>query len=273
MKSILKEAIRVSISCVCAALWLTGMWIIPLYPNPVEKPEFEVTQQRADYFIVKINTSPALSAKITIGARGHIYLENRDDPVGTFKVIDVEGDEYLCVIDSTRPGSGSSPVHRVSFAFAAEPAAGKTTLKSSGQTIALALNVNSKRMRFKFKSLSMDGKYYISEKPVPADFIEPLDLTGIKNVLYAMEEDSHRQFSANLIRFEQVHPLGLDKIIDFSNKDKIFPGTVEGNLSMIYEENGVLRSTRISSETLRKFKNDVFIHVVLERKEKGKKGK
>jgi hypothetical protein len=65
----------------------------------------------------------------------------------------------------------------------------------------------------------------------------------------------------------------LAKIIDFADKNKIFLGTVEGNLSMIYEENGVLQSTRISFDTLKKFKDDIVFHVVLEKRDKRKKEK
>jgi hypothetical protein len=94
-----------------------------------------------------------------------------------------------------------------------------------------------------------------------------LSIAGIKNLLYEIEKESPR-FSADFIHFSQIRSLGLDKIIDFTDKNKIYLGIVEGKLSMMYQENGVFQYTQISSHTLKKFKNDIFFHVMLEKKER-----
>ncbi|NIM14023.1 MAG: hypothetical protein GTO45_18410 [Candidatus Aminicenantes bacterium] len=244
------------------------MWcILHLYLYLFPAETVEIAQQRANYFIIK----GPLAVKTTIGARGTIYVENQEESIGTFKVIDVDaaGNEYLCVVDSIRPGVNidSTRFHRAAFET------NQKTQHNKKREIYLNLTVNHKRLRFKRLIDYDDGKYYLSEKAIPIKTIEPMNTTGIKNLLYKIETDVQQQFSANLINFAQIQPLGLAKIIDFADKNKIFLGTVEGNLSMIYDENGVLQSTRISSDTLKKFKDDMVFHVVLEKRYKGKKEK
>jgi hypothetical protein len=212
-----------------------------------------------------------MAVKPTIGTKGTIYVDNREESIGTFKVIDVDaaGNEYLCAVDSIRPGVNinNTRFHRAAFET------NQMNQHNKKQEIYLNLTVNNKRLRFKRLTGYNDGKYYLSEKSIPIKTIEPMNTTGIKNLLYKIETDVQQQFSANLIGFAQIQPLGLAKIIDFADKNKIFLGTVEGNLSMIYEENSVLQFTRISSDTLKKFEDDIVFHVVLEKRDKRKKEK
>lgn len=263
MKSTSKKFNRFFIFCACFTVWC--ILHLHLYLFPAET--IEISQQRANYFIIK----GPLAVKTTVGARGTIYVENREDSIGTFKVIDVDAasDEYLCVVDSIRPGVNinNTRFHRAAFET------NQKNQHNKKREIYLNLTVNNKRLRFKQLTGTGDGKYYLSEKAIPIKTIEPMNTTGIKNLLYKIETDVQQQFSANLIGFAQIQPLKLAKIIDFADKNKIFLGTVEGNLSMIYEENGVLQFTRISSDTLKKFKDDIVFHVVLEKRDKGKKEK
>lgn len=229
---------------------LTVWWLAQLYLYPLET--YKVTQQRANYFLVKI----PLTDKITIGTRGNLYLEHQKRPVGTFKVTDVKDDECLCVIESIRPDIDNSRISRISII----PAPGQQKSKHKSPPLLIIKGV-------RFIHLAGNGRYYLSEPPVPLKTIEPLSVAGIKNLLYQIEEENH-SYRADFIRFTQIRPLGLDKILDFSDKNRIYLGTVEGKLSMIYQENGVFLYTQISSSTLKKFRNNIFFHVMLEKKER-----
>jgi hypothetical protein len=257
----LKKINRPSILYFCACFAMYCILHLHLYLFPVKT--VEISQQRANYFIIK----GPLAVKTSVGARGTIYVENREESIGTFTVIDIDaaGDEYLCVVDSIRPGINIDSTRFQRAAFERN----QKNQHNKKQEIYLNLTVNNMRLRFKRLTGYDDGKYYLSEKGIHIKTIEPLSITGIKNLLYKIETNVQRQFSANLISFAQIQPLGLAKIIDFADKNKIFLGTVEGNLGMIYEENGVLQFTRISSDTLKKFKDDIVFHVILEKRDKG----
>jgi hypothetical protein len=246
MKNILKKSNKFPIALVI----LTVCWLAHFYLYPVET--YKITQQRANYFIVKT----PLAEKITSGTRGNLYLEDQNTPVGIFKVLEVKDHECLCVIESIGPGIDSSLISKIYFTPG--PGQEKSKHKSFAPLIVKGL---------RFIHLAGSGKYYLSEPPVPLKTIESLSIAGIKNLLYEIEKENPR-FSADFIRFTQIRPLGLDKIIDFTDKNKIYLGIVEGKLSMIYQENGVFQYTRISSYTLKKFKNDIFFHVMLEKKER-----
>jgi hypothetical protein len=240
MKKISRKSNKFPIALVILTVW----WPAHLYLYPVET--YKITQPRANYFIVKT----PLAEKITSGMRGNLYLEDQNTPVGIFKVLEVKANECLCVMESIAPGIDSSRISKVSFIPA--PGMEKPPLMVKG---------------LRFIHLAGSGKYYLSEPPVPLETIVPLSITGIKNLLYEIEKENPR-FSADFIRFSQIGPLGLDKVIDFSDKNKIYLGIVEGKLSMIYQENGVFQYTRISSHTLEKFKNDIIFYVMLEKKER-----
>jgi hypothetical protein len=240
MKKISRKSNKFPIALVILTVW----WPAHLYLYPVET--YKITQPRANYFIVKT----PLAEKITSGMRGNLYLEDQNTPVGIFKVLEVKANECLCVMESIAPGIDSSRISKVSFIPA--PGMEKSPLMVKG-------------LRFIHQAGS--GKYYLSEQPVPLVTIQPLSITGIKNLLYEIEKENPR-FSADFIRFSQIGPLRLDKVIDFSDKNKIYLGIVEGKLSMIYRENGVFQYTPISSHTLEKFKNDIIFYVMLEKKER-----
>jgi hypothetical protein len=248
MKNVLKRLNKFPIAWVTLLVW----WTAPLYIFPYPLETYKVTQQRADYFLVKI----PLANKITIGTPGDLYLEHQKVPVGTFKVIDVKDNECLCVIESIRPGLTNNRISRISFT--SRPGQQKSKHKPLPPLIIKGV---------RFIHLGNNGTYYLSVPPIPLKTIEPLSAAGIKNLLFQIEEKNHR-YRADFIRFTRIRPLGLDKIIDFADKNRIYLGTVEGKLSMIYQENGVFLYTRISSSTLKKFRNDIFFHVMLEKKER-----
>ncbi len=246
MKNILKKSNKFPIVLVILTVW----WLAHLYLYPVET--YKITQQRAHYFIVKT----PLTETITNGTRGNLYLEDQNTPVGIFKVLEVKDNECLCVIESIAPGIDSSFISEVSFT----PGPGMEKSKSKPNPPLMVKGL-------RFVHLAGKGEYYLSEPPVPLRTIEPLSIAGIKNLLYEIEKENPR-FSADFIGFSQIRSLGLDKIIDFTDKNRIYLGIVEGKLSMIYRENGVFQYTQISSHTLKKFKNDIFFHVMLEKKER-----
>jgi hypothetical protein len=240
MKNILEKSIKFFITWIILTVWWLG------HPYIYSIETYKITGQRANYFIVKT----PLAKKLTNGTRGNLYLEDQNTPVGIFKVLELNDNECLCVMESIAPGIDSSLISEVSFTPGT--AQEKPPLMIKG---------------LRFIHLAGNGKYYLSEPPVPLKTIEPLSIAGIKNLLYEIEKENPR-FSADFVRFSQIHPLGLDKIIDFSDKNRIYLGIVEGKLSMISRENGVFQYTLISSHTLKKFKNDIFLHVMLENKER-----
>lgn len=246
MKNILKKSNKFPIALVILTVW----FLVHLCLYPVET--YKITQQRANYFIVKI----PMAKKITMGRRGNLYLEDQNTPVGIFRVLEVKDNECLCAIESIAPGIDSSRISEISFT----PGPGQEKSKHKPTPPLILKGV-------RFIHLARNGKYYLSEPPVPLKNIEPLSITGIKNFLYEIEKENPR-FSADFIGFTQIRTLGLDKIIDFTDKNKIYLGIMEGKLSMIYQENGVFQHTQISSHTLKKFKNDIFFHVMLETKER-----
>jgi hypothetical protein len=246
MKNILEKSNKFPIAWVI----LTVCCLAHLYLYPVET--YKITGQRANYFIVKI--PPA--EKITVGRQGHLYLDNQNTPAGIFKVLEVKDNECLCVIESMAPGIDRSDISKISFI----PRPGQEKSKHKEISPFIVKGV-------RFIHLVEKGNYYLSEPPVPLKTIEPLSIAGIKNLLYEIEKENPG-FSADFIGFSQIGPLGLDKIIDFSDKNRIYLGIVEGKLSMIYQENGVFQYTQISSHTLKKFKKDIFFHVMLEKKER-----
>jgi hypothetical protein len=244
MKNILKKSNKIPIALVILTVW----WLAHLCLYPLET--YKITQQRANYFIVKT----PLAEKITSGMRGNLYLEDQNTPVGIFKVLEVKDNECLCMIESIVPGIDSSRISGISFTPG--PGQEKSKHKPLPPLIVKGL---------RFIHLAGNGKYYLSEPPVPLKTIEPLSIAGIKNLLYQIEEENLR-YRADFIRFSQIRPLGLDKIIDFTGKNRIYLGTVAGKLSMIYRENNVFQYTQISSSTLKKFRNDIFFHVMLEKR-------
>ncbi len=225
---------------------LTVWWLahLYLYLYPVET--YKITGQRANYFIV--NTP--LADKISRDTRGNLYLAEQKTPVGIFKVQEVSNNECLCVIESIAPGIDSSRISEVSFTLG--PGREKPPLMVRG---------------LRFIHLAGNGQYYLSVPAVPLETIEPLSIAGIKKLLFEIEKETPR-FSADFIRFSQIESLGLDKVIDFSDKNRIYLGIVDDKLSMIYQENGVFQFMQISSHTLVKFKNDIVFHVLLEQKER-----
>ena len=246
MKNISKKSNNFPIIPVILAVWS----LAHLYLYPLET--YKITGQRANYFIVKT----PMTETITMGRRGNLYLEDQNTPVGMFKVLEIKDNECLCIIESIAPGIDGSRISKISFT----PGPGREKSKPKVIPPIIIKGV-------RFIHLAGKGKYYLSEPPVPLKTIEPLSIAGIKNLLYEIEKENSR-FSADFIHFSQIHPLGLDKIIDFTNKNRIYLGIVEGKLSMIYRENSVFQYTPISSHTLKKFKNDIFFHVMLEKKER-----
>jgi hypothetical protein len=247
MKNILVKSNKLPIILVVLTVW----WLANLCLYPLET--YKITGQRANYFIVKIPGAE----NITMGRRGNLYRENNNTPVGKFKVLEVKDNECLCVIESIAPGIDSSRISKISFTPG--PGQEKSKLKVIPPIIIKGV---------RFIHLVGKDKYYLSKPPVPLKTIEPLSIAGIKNFLYEIEKENSR-FSADFIHFSQIHSLGLDKIIDFTDKNRVYLGIVEGKLSMIFLENGVFQYTQISSHTLKKFKNDIFFHVMLvKRKDK-----
>lgn len=226
-----------------------------LYPGAGET--FEISEMRAAYFIIKRDGS----AKITTGSTGALLTGSSLEPAGTCKVIDVYEDRCLCIIESVKPGVDTAGLTRVSFkkegnALDSHAAARKPAVES--------MTVNDTR----FTRLSHDKEYYLSAKPVRVKNIEPAAISGIKKVLFQIEEKSNKKFRADLVSLELIGRLGLQRFFKPTKDNKIFLGTKAGKVGMIYEENTLLQHMEISPGTLEKFKDDMYFYIILKKKTK-----
>ena len=202
---------------------------------------YKITERRADYFIIKINEH------VKIGSRGTIYSPNKKTPDGTFKVIDVNRNECLCVIETISPDGNKNRIDRVFF--------------KNGENARKTINIRVTGISF--TQLVTNKKYFLSDQPIPIIKADPLNLSGIKKILFQIEKNTKNAFSADLISFDQIQQFELKKKINFSDKNKIYLGTHDGLLSMIYEQNGIFHHTIISPLTMKKFKNTIYFYIIL----------
>lgn len=248
MKNTSKKKINLAILAV-----LTVLCAIYLYAAET----FPITDRRADYFLIKTNTTIALKT----GTPGYLYVKSKDTPVGTFKVIEAHGKEYLCKVESLQPQHLHSRLHRVSFTkMETRPP------DSTEKPVRKIIKLGSRRLRF--RPLPGEKNYYLIETPIPLRAVKPLNLSGIKKVLYNIEKVTGHIYSADLLDFQQIRQWELNKTINFAHKDHIYIGTVEGNLCMIFEEKGILKHTGISPATLEKFKDHIYFYLVITKKVK-----
>lgn len=248
MKNISK---KLSNSRIIAVL-LLALGTVCLYPGET----FEISERRAAYFIIRKDNAD----RIKIGSRGNIFDNSSKTPVGTFKVIDVYKSECLCLIESLAPGINSEDTRLVSFIYVNEkvPQIGSTSLKPGpGRIIVCGI---------RFTQLSNNTEYYLSNEPFPVQKIEPLNISGIKNILYKIEKETNNRFSADLVSLERINRLRLNRRFNLTDKNKIFLGVKAGKIGMIYEEGYALQHMEISSDTLLKFKETMFFYIMLRKK-------
>jgi hypothetical protein len=207
---------------------------------------YKMTARRADYFIITANKGDT----IEIGSRGCIVAQHRQSALGTFVVIDRHGQEYLCEIQSLRPGATPGETDRASF-----------SRPDTGSTTALTLDIGG----ILFRPLAAHPGYLLSAQPVPVSTIDPVDTSGIKQCLFTVEKETNGAYAAELVSLEDVSRWRLDDTIDFSAKNTILLGTREGNLGMIYEEGGVCKHTAISANALKKFKDTMYFYIILKK--------
>lgn len=210
---------------------------------------FPITHQRAGYFIIE-TTTPDYPGT---GTPGYLFVKGNDSFIGTCKVIDTYGKEYLCKIESIAPQHHGRRLHRVSFDMV-EP------------TIKKTIDLGSRQLEF--KSRPGEKNRLLSNTPIPLRAVEPLNLSGIKKILYTIEKTTEHTYSADLLDFYQVRQWNLNRSINFAHKDNIYIGTVDGDLCMIFEENGILKHTSISPATLEKFKDHIYFYITITKKAK-----
>lgn len=220
---------------------------------------FPITHQRAGYFIIETTADSPET-----GTRGYLYVKGNDSFIGTCKVIDCHGKEYLCKVESIAPQHHGRELHRVSFDIIEPP-----TFKPGRETL-IKKTIHLGNRRLIFSSLPGEKNRFLGDTPIPLRAVQPLNLTGIKKILYKIEEKTGYTYSADLLDFHQVQQWGLNTSINFAHKDNIYIGTVDGNLCMIFEENGILKHTGISPATLEKFKDHIYFYITIIKKAKTK---
>lgn len=257
MKNISKKKISPRTLALLPAI-LTALTVLSTTHS--HAPEFfPITHQRAGYFIIETTTPDYPET----GARGYLYVKGNDSFIGTCHVIDTHGKEYLCKIESIAPQHHPRRLHRVSFDIidTIEPSPRKP-----GPTPVIKKTITLGSQRLIFNSLPNEKKRFLSNSPIPLRVVKPLDLSGIKKILYNIEEVTGHSYSADLLDVHQVRQWGLSTSINFAHKDNIYLGTVDGNLCMIFEENGILKHTGISPATLEKFKDFIYFYITITKK-------
>lgn len=218
---------------------------------------FEINEMRAAYFIIE----PDAGTKIDTGSTGALLTDRSMEPAGTCKVIDVHEGRCLCIVESVKPGINTADLTRVSFK---KEDNAPDSRRASRQPAVEPMTVGDIR----FTRLNNDKEYYLSGKPVRVKNIEPAAISGIKKVLFQIEEETNKRFRADLVSLEHIDRLGLHRYFKTTGDKKIFLGTKAGKIGMIYEENTVLQHMEISPGTLDKFKENMYFYIILKKKTK-----
>ncbi|MCP4151153.1 MAG: hypothetical protein GY757_25640 [bacterium] len=225
----------------------------------------EITEPRAHFFILqtlsinKKNNSKNINKNnnkknnqiISPGSNGLLYLDKNSKPAGSFILLDKSPHQYLCRIDSLSPGVNKAHLKWAAFTPPNSPQK-NISLKIAGQIV-------------NFHPLSTTNHYFLSQSPFPLKNISPRNVTGIKEFLYSIEKSLKHLYQADLIRLDQIRPLNLEKYIDFNDNKKVFLGTNDGQVCMVFPENGEFQGTRLSAASLKKFQEDFLFFVLLKK--------
>ncbi len=211
---------------------------------------YKITEPRGDYFLI----TQKKPQKFTIagGDQGYVSTAKQGPRAGTFRVLEASGNQWLCRLTMDSPGPPSNKMRWAVFpAKRAKPPDPPPPPRFAGVT---------------FTPLDKGGAYYISLPPVPLGAIRPPNPEGIKKFLTRIETETGGRFRATLTSVEHIRRFRLDRRFDFSDKNTIFLGLMAGRLSMLYEENRLLRHTPISTETMNKYNDTMYVPVLLTRK-------
>lgn len=216
-----------------------------------------IASRRAGYFILPLPTTMIART----GSTGELYLHGHipgiDQPAGSFMVIDIANNQCLCRIETLRPGIDEKKISTAGWPV-------KEGFSKPRQTVLPPpVNITLNRQQLLFMPLPGLNGYYLSQKPFPVEHIEPFTIQGIKQMLFRLEAQTQKKFRADFIPFERVNQLELNRLIDFSNKDRVFLGTREGKVCMISREGDIFQATPLSPTTLERFKKDIYIYVLL----------
>ena len=203
---------------------------------------FKMRDRRADFFLIR---APA-TEQIKIGARGYLRTTKQSVAAGTFIVISAHDGEYLCRIESIRPGVASADLKEASF----------SRFDIDG---AVPFEIDG----IQFRPLPARPGYFLSAQPLPLKNVEPANVAGIKKLLFTIEGLTNKGYEALLVSLDDVSIGKLDRIIDFSDKNVIFLGTREGKLGMIYEEQGIYKHAVLSANALEKFRDSIHFFIML----------
>jgi hypothetical protein len=121
--------------------------------------------------------------------------------------------------------------------------------------------------KIRFTLIPGTEHYFISDKPVALTSLASPNLSAITDLIFKIENESRKQYLANLINVESITRLKLDRIVDLSRKNIILLGLKEGQLGMISMEGGVSSYHPLSTGSLEKFKGDIFFHILLKKQE------
>jgi hypothetical protein len=240
----------------CAAL--LGLWLLLFTVVGGEvcaQQRLPVTQRRGLYFILVNQPASPVPGFVKTGSRGYLYLKHQDILMGTFNVLDISGGRYLCRIDpDSLTASGKSHGDNITDAYFVPP----PKEKKEPRPILLR--------GARFNPLPADNRYYLSGRAFPLRELKTATVKEVKQMLFTLEADSHLHYQAGLVPFEQVRPLQLERYIDFSDRNRLQLGTIDGKPCMIYHEGGVLRSGQLSTETLAQFKDNLYFYILVRKR-------
>ena len=101
---------------------------------------------------------------------------------------------------------------------------------------------------------------FITEKPICANKIDNISFKGIYDFLENLRSIHKQNYKIELMTiFDVKRYVKIDS-------SRIFLGTSEGRVVMLYNENGKIAHGFITESTIKKFRNNIFFHLMLLKK-------
>lgn len=236
MKNILKHRIKV--------IYFLSIFFLLINPPLFSNKYHKIIHRRHLYFTL-LKEGPA---EVPTGTSGEIYMDKDASAAGTFKIIDQSETEYLCKLDAVQ----KEMKQKLQWAVIRME---KPKIRRA------AIQVGS----FSFDPVPNAPDSFISTMPHPMKNVSPLTTMGIKEYLFRLENQSGKKYSANLIAFESLHSMNLTGRFKAIGKKKIMLGTREGRICMIYREGSNYQCSRISDESIKKFKTSLCFYIILKK--------
>ncbi len=224
------------------------IWLVPAYAFPTE---LKVLEKRYPFFVLKSTNL----GQVNIGSTGDLFGEKRDVPIGHFQLKDKFRDQFDCQVTEIFSGQTRQKILWARFAPKI------TVPESRNMTQFLRLDGHT----LHFMPIGSSQNVFLLKKPIALDSLQTADVAAMKALLFKVE--AHKpEFRANFLSIQSIQRYSLDKVIDFTSNQKMVLGTANRKMAMLYVENRVLKWISISTESLLKYKNKLYIYILMERR-------